>query len=220
MQRIGNAAFVLDPAVFPTASVLKQNANLGRLNASLIDGNLDGDAEFERLQVLGSRSFAIWDQFGHLVYDSGDILEQVTADRYPLNFNADNTANDFDTRSDNKGPEPEALAVGTLPDGRTYAFVGLERIGGVAVFDVTDPYDVQYRGYANNRDFIPVLDFGNPAQVPNAARDLGPEGIAFIRAADSPTGAPLIVVANEISGTTTIFGLADVLFANGFEPSN
>lgn len=219
VQRIGNAAFVLDPAVFPAASVLKQNANLGRLNASLIDGNLDADAEFERLQVLGSRSFAIWDQFGHLVYDSGDILEQVTADRYPLNFNADNEANDFDSRSDNKGPEPEAIAVGTFPDGRTYAFVGLERIGGVAVFDVTNPYDVQYRGYANNRNFSVALDFGNPAQVPNAAGDLGPEGIVFIRAADSPTGAPLIVVANEISGTTTIFGVADVLFSNGFEPT-
>ena len=219
VQRIGNAAIALDPAVFPNAATLKQNANLGRLNASLIDGNLDADPQFERLQVLGSRSFAIWDQFGHLVYDSGDILEQVTADRFPLNFNADNAANDFDSRSDNKGPEPEAIAVGTLPDGRTYAFVGLERIGGVAVFDVTNPYDVQYRGYSNNRDFSVTLDFDNPAQVPNAARDLGPEGIVFIRAADSPTGAPLVVVANEISGTTTIFGLADVLFASGFEPT-
>ena len=220
VQRIGNAAFVLDPAVFPNATILKQNANLGRLNASLIDGNLDADPEFERLQVLGSRSFAIWDEFGHLVYDSGDLLEQVTADRYPQNFNADNAANDFDSRSDNKGPEPEAIAIGTLPDGRTYAFVGLERIGGVAVFDVTDPYDVQYRGYANNRDFSVALDFDDPMQVPQAAGDLGPEGILFIPAGDSPTDAPLLVVANEISGTTTIFGLADVLFASGFEPAD
>lgn len=220
VQRIGNAAVPLDPVVFPNAAILKSNTNLGRLNASLIDGNLDADADFERLQVLGSRSFAIWDQFGHLVYDSGDILEQVTANRFPLNFNADNEANDFDSRSDNKGPEPEAITVGTLPDGRTYAFVGLERIGGVAVFDVTDPYAVEYRGYANNRNFSVTLDFDDPAQVPNAAGDLGPEGILFVRAADSPTGAPLVVVANEVSGTTTIFGLADVLFANGFEPEN
>jgi hypothetical protein len=217
VQRIGNSAFVLDPAVFPNASTLKMGNALGRLNASLIDGNLDADPEFERLQVLGSRSFAIWDQFGHLVYDSGDILEQVTADRYPLNFNADNEANDFDSRSDNKGPEPEAIAVGTLPDGRTYAFVGLERIGGVAVFDVTDPYSVQYRGYANNRNFSVALDVDVD---PDAAGDLGPEGILFIPAADSPNGRPLVVVANETSGTTTLFGATEVLFANGFEPAN
>jgi hypothetical protein len=211
------STFALDPTVFPAAGTLQLGNAIGRLNASRIDGNLDADPQFERLQVLGSRSFAIWDQFGHLVYDSGDLLEQITADRYPTNFNADNEANDFDSRSDNKGPEPEAIAVGTLPDGRTYAFVGLERIGGVAVFDVTDPYDVQYRGYVNNRDFSVPVDIDVD---PDAAGDLGPEGVLFIPAADSPTGAPLLVVANEISGTTTIYGLADVLFANGFEPTN
>ncbi len=214
VQRIGNAAVPLDPVVFPNAALLKTNAQLGRLNASLIDGNLDGDAEFERLQVLGSRSFIVWDQFGNLVFDSGDILEQVTALRFPLYFNADNAVNDFDTRSDNKGPEPEAIAVGSTPDGRTYAFVGLERIGGVAVFDVTNPYAVQYSGYVNNRDFSVTIDL---VADPDAAGDLGPEGIAFIAAANSPTGAPMIAVANEISGTTTLYSVSELLFRDGFE---
>jgi YVTN family beta-propeller protein len=215
VARIGSGSITLDETVFPNRVALRTNAQLGRLNASTIDGNLDGDAEFERLQVLGSRSFIVWDQFGNLVFDSGDILEQVTALRFPLNFNADNEVNDFDTRSDNKGPEPEAIAVGRTPDGRTYAFVGLERIGGVAVFNVTDPYAVRYSNYINNRDFSVTI---NLVMDPDAAGDLGPEGIVFIAAGDSPTGAPLIAVANEISGTTTLFGIAsDVVFQDGFE---
>lgn len=37
-----------------------------------------------------------------------------------------------------KGPEPENVTVGTV-NGRTYAFAGLERIGGVMICDITDP---------------------------------------------------------------------------------
>ena len=54
------------------------------------------------------------------------------------NFNASNDNNNFDDRSDNKGPEPEGLAVGTI-DGRSYVFVGLERTGGIAAYDITTP---------------------------------------------------------------------------------
>ena len=213
VARVGSTTIALDTQLFPNAVALRANAQLGRLNASTIDGNLDGDAELERLQILGSRSFIIWDQFGNLVYDSGDILERVTSALGM--FNSDNEANQsFDTRSDNKGPEPEAIAVGRSPDGRTYAFVGLERVGGVAVFDVTDPYATRYLNYINNRDFNTVV---NLTTNPGAAGDLGPEGIAFIAASDSPTGGALIAVANEISGTTTLFSVVEVLFRSGFE---
>jgi hypothetical protein len=205
----------LDPVAFPNAAALQANAQLGRLNASTIDGNLDEDAQLERLQVLGSRSMAVWDRFGNLVYDSGDLLELITADRFPADFNADNEENEsFDSRSDNKGPEPEALAVGRTADGRSYAFVGLERIGGIAVFDVTDPYAVQAVGYANRRDFSVTVDLDND---PAGAGDLGPEGIVFIAASDSPNGRAMIAVANEISGTTTLFEVRESLFGNGFE---
>lgn len=217
VARIGAASFVLNPLVFPNATALKGNAQLGRLNASTIDGKFGGasDPDFDRLQILGSRSFVIWDRFGNQVYDSGDQLEQITAAFNPANFNADNEANQsFDTRSDNKGPEPEAIAVGSTPEGRTYAFVGLERFSGIATFDVTNPYDVKYAGYTNNRDFTATV---NLATNPAAAGDLGPEGILFIPAADSPTGAPMIAVANEISGTTTLYSVRESLFKNGFE---
>lgn len=49
----------------------------------------------------------------------------------PEDLNSDNNAeNDsFDNRSDNKRPEPEGVALGRIGR-RTYAFIGLERVGG------------------------------------------------------------------------------------------
>jgi hypothetical protein len=213
--RVGSGGVVLDPLAFPNAAALKNNAALGRLGISTIDGDLDGDGDYDRLQSYGSRSMAVWDKYGNLVYDSGDLIELITAARYPDNFNSDNSANQSaESRSDNKGPEPEALAVGTASDGHTYAFVGLERIGGVVIFDVTDPYAIQTMGYVNNRDFAVTIDLNTD---PGAAGDLGPEGIRFLTAAESPTGEPMIAVANEISGTTTLYAVLPVLFRNGFD---
>ena len=214
VARVNSNSVALNTSVFPNAVDLRNNAQLGRLNVSTIDGDLaPASAGLERLQALGSRSFIIWDQFGNLVYDSGDILERVTST--VGRFNSDNSENQsVDLRSDNKGPEPEAIAVGSTPEGRTYAFVGLERIGGVAVFDVTNPYATTFKTYVNNRDFSVVV---NLTVDPDAAGDLGPEGITFISAANSPTAAPMIAVANEISGTTTLFSVVEILFKNGFE---
>ncbi len=45
------------------------------------------------------------------MYDSGSDMELVTAMRYGNDFNNNNTANEPDSRSDNKGPEPEGLAL-------------------------------------------------------------------------------------------------------------
>lgn len=204
----------LDATAFPNAAALKTNAQIGRLTVSTIDGDVDGDGDYDRLQVLGSRSFAIWDRYGNLVFDSGDSLERLIASVNPGDFNADNEANQSrDTRSDNKGPEPEALAVGQVGT-RTYAFVGLERVGGIVAFDITDPYSPTVAGYVNRRDFSVVV---NLAQNPAAAGDLGPEGIAFISAAESPSGEAMIAVANEISGTTTLLRVSEILFRDGFE---
>jgi hypothetical protein len=121
----------------------------------------------------------------------------------PFNSNHEE-GNSFDTRSDNKGPEPEGLVLGTHL-GRTYAFIGLERVSGIAVYDVTDPTRPVFETYVNNRDFNqPVSQDGAPNP---AARDLGPEGLAFIPFWQSPTFGPLLVVSNEVSGTTTVYEL-------------
>lgn len=213
--RVGAGSYVLDPVIFPTAAELKTNAQLGRLTVSNFDGNLDADPEFERIHVFGSRSFSIFDDTGSRVFDSGETLEQVTAAAFPTNFNSTNDANNsFDTRSDNKGPEPEAIAVGTTPRGRTLAFVGLERIGGIATFDISTPAESRIVDYVNNRDFTVTIDLDN---APAAAGDLAPESIVFIPATDSPNGEALIAVANEVSGTTTLYSVNEPLLSDGFE---
>ena len=124
------------------------------------------------------------------MWDSGDQLEQRTTALPLVAFNASNEGNALDDRSDNKGPEPEGVVLGRLGE-KTFAFVGLERVGGVIVYDVTTPTAPTFVTYANARL--------------GAAGDLGPEGLAFVPAVRSPSRRPLLVVGNEDSGTTAIY---------------
>ena len=195
--RVGAASYILDPVIFPDAALLKTDAMLGRLRVTNASGDLDHDGDFDVIHSFGGRSISIRTSDGQLVWDSGDQIERITAAVYPRFFNASNSNNLFDDRSDDKGPEPEGIAIGKA-FGRTYAFAGLERIGGVITFDITDPRAPTFADYANSRDFtVPVA---NPL-----SGDRGPEGIIFIAAEQSPNGNPLVVVANEISGTTAIY---------------
>jgi hypothetical protein len=187
----------LDPMAFPNAGMLQMDENLGRLKAVGTEGDEGEDGDWETLFNYGARSFTIWNTNGEIVYDSGDIIEYVTAMASPANFNSTNDENQtFDDRSDDKGPEPESAIVGKA-FGRQWAFVGLERVGGIMVFDVTRPADSRYVTYVNNRDFdaTDILKAG----------DLGPEGLYFIKASESPIREPLLVVGNEVSGTTTLY---------------
>ncbi|HHY58961.1 MAG TPA: calcium-binding protein [Chloroflexi bacterium] len=195
--RLGD--LVLDSALFPNAAELQREENLGRLRVSTASTDVNGDGLVDRIAAFGGRSFSIWDAAGNLVFDSGDAIERITAGLLPDAFNSSGENDSFDSRSDDKGPEPEALALGEI-DGRTYAFIGLERIGGVMVWDITDPRAPIFVQYANNRDFTVATE---------AAGDLAPEGIVFVPAADSPTGAPLLLVANEFSGTTTVWEIGE-----------
>ena len=203
--RVGSGSVSLDPTIFPNAADLKRNANLGRLNMSRVDFGGDVPANYKEILSFGARSFTIWDaETGTLVWDSGDDFERITAAlaRTTSFFNSENDSSSFDTRSDNKGPEPEALAIGEIA-GRILAFIGLERIGGIMVYDVTDPGSPEFLTYLLNRDF---------ATPPNsaAAGDLGPEGLFFIPKELSWTGNYGLLVANEISGTTTFYDIAVV----------
>lgn len=201
--RIGDDQIVLDPARFPNAADLKSDTNLGRLQITTTLGK-NAEGEYEELYSYGARSFSIRDgETGALVFDSGDDMEQRTAELLPEFFNSTNDDNaSFDNRSDDKGPEPEGVVIGTI-GGRTYAFVGLERIGGVMVYDVTTPASPTFVLYVNNRDFSAGAGVGSGG-------DLGPEGLVFVPGNQSPTGFPLLIVANEVSGTTTIYGITTV----------
>jgi len=164
---------------------------------------MNGSTDFEKLYAYGGRSFSIYNATtGEQVFDSGNDFETKTAEIYAEDFNNDNAENTGDDRSDNKGPEPEAIALGTI-NGYTYAFIGLERMGGVMVYDVTNPTAPKFIEYVNNRDVTVdqiTLEAGG-------AGDLGPEGFKFVDASDSPSGKPLLIVANEVSGTTTFYNI-------------
>ncbi|MFU8840754.1 MAG: choice-of-anchor I family protein [Nitriliruptoraceae bacterium] len=189
-----------------TLDELADAANLGRLNLSRAQGLRYPDESegafgpcYEELYSFGARSFSIWTTDGTLVYDSGSELERITAEIYPDNFNSNHRQNSFETRSDDKGPEPEDVTIGRVA-GRAYAFIGLERIGGVMVYDISDPRAPFFVQYLNNRDFTAESDSSE-------AGDLGAEGLIFIEAGDSPTRRPMLAVANEVSGTTTLFDI-------------
>ena len=196
----------LDPTAFPNADELQADENLGRLTVTTTLGDTDGDGDFDELYAFGARSFTIWDEDGNLVFDSGDDFEQILQDLIDAGalpevaFNANNDENGFDSRSDAKGPEPEAIEVGIVGD-RVLAFVGLERVGGIMIYDITDPTAPTFIEFANNRDY--EVDFDE--ETFQLAGDLGPEDVIFISREQSPIGKNMLVVTNEVSGTTTVY---------------
>ncbi|MDM7859512.1 choice-of-anchor I family protein [Alteromonas sp. ASW11-36] len=177
---------------------LQMGGEINGLRVTSVLGDSDDDGEYDAAYAYGSRSFTIWDQNGLVVYDSGDDFERITASVHGDQFNNNDDENESDSRSENKGPEPEALTVGTIGN-RTYAFIGLERMGGIMVYDVTNPYDVQFADYVINRDLTEGL---TPADV---IGDLAPESLVFVSSADSPTGQPLLITGNEVSGTVSVW---------------
>jgi len=195
-----SAPYVLDPTAFPNAALLKNNNVLGRLNVTNRLGDTDGDGDFDEIYAYGGRSFSIYNaSSGAEVHDSGNLLERVTATdaTYGAIFNASNSYGEVPTRknrSDDKGPEPEGVTTGRIGN-NLYAFVSMERVGGVLVFNINNPAAPVFELYMNNRSLTA------------GTGDLGPEGIVFISAADSPTGQPLLLLANEVSSTVAVYNI-------------
>ncbi|MTI21887.1 PKD domain-containing protein, partial [Fulvivirga sp. RKSG066] len=172
-DRVGNVT--LDPTEFPDAATLQLDENLGRLKLTIANGDPDEDNDFDKIWSYGARSFSIWDgSSGELVWDSGNELE----------VEANNFGVYDDGRSDDKGVEPEAVVIGYV-NGSPVAFIGLERVNAVAVYDVSDP---------ESPEFLTMLAVGD-----------APEGLVFINAAHSPTRKSLLVVSSEDDGTIKVF---------------
>ena len=187
----------------PNALTPAQIKSLGKLRLSSTDGDTDQDGDIDIPHSYGARSFSIFSEEGDLIFDSGDDFEQITAKKLGKFFNSDNKkANSADKRSDNKGPEPEGITVGHVKN-RTFAFITLERVGGIMVYDVTNPYAPVFQSYYVSRKFDTTLDYNIPEDREKAGF-LGPEGIYFISAHNSPTEKPLLLVANEVSGNVEI----------------
>ena len=201
------------------AKACREDHQLGRLNITWTQGyqkNADGSAKlnerghlvYDHLYSFGTRSVSIWTENAtqtalELVWDSGDHFEQYIAQHHPEMFNFNHEEAGLDNRSDNKGPEPEGVVIGQIGN-QTFAFVGLERVGGVMVYNITKPYSPKFIQYINSRDFKASTE-----QIEaNLAGDLGPEGLTFVAAEDSPNQQPLLIVGNEVSGTTAIYQIA------------
>ena len=160
-------------------------------NAGMWDG-LDSDKDY----IFGGRSFSIYEAAADglkLVFDSGSEFEEVTAEKLPDYFNASNDKTSPDNRSGKKGPEPESVVTGTVGK-KTYAFIAIERIGGVMVYDITDPANAAFVNYINSREFDDAIK-----------GDVSPEGLCFVPASDSKSGNALLLTACEVSGTLTVY---------------
>lgn len=183
---------------------------LGKIDFSASMGDSNGDGVYDSLYSFGARSFSIWDvdNMTTPVFDSGSFMGKYTAEKYPKHFNASNDKNDFDNRSDNKGVEPEGVVIGQM-GAQTIAFIGLERISSVMAFDVTNPKQAKFMSEINTRSFDDnKLKAAAEGRAPaNADGDLGPEGLTFISAEDSPSGKPLLLVGFEVSGSSRVFEL-------------
>lgn len=204
----------LDPSVFAYCGATAQapgacrdDLNLGRLNIAWNMGydtdangqpqlDANGFLNYKKIYAYGGRSFSIWDDQGQLIWDSGSEFERKLAELFPAQFNTDHSKVAFDDRSDNKGPEPEGIALGKIGN-KTFAFIGLERMSGIMVYDISQPSQPIFVEYMSTRDFN--------ASDPLKQGDLGPEGLSFVAGKDAPNGKPMLIVGNEVSGSTALY---------------
>jgi LPXTG-motif cell wall-anchored protein len=210
--RLGDNSLATNWSTGTVSSLLNTNAKLARMNTT---NAFPTKPAFDAIYTYGGRSFSIWNSSGALVWDSGSQIEEIIARDYPTAFNSDSSdaaassllmvqgqAARMDGRSDDKGPEPEAIAVGTI-GAQTFAFVGLERMGGIMVYDVSNPTAPSFVRYKNAA--LEGLALTPANNTTPGSYDVSPEGMVFVPAAASPNSKPMLIVANELSGTTTMY---------------
>ena len=192
----------------PTGAITAENSGLTGKVVFFQTADYDG-LDKTKDYLFGGRSFTVY-EVGvdgiDEVFTSGDDFEALTAAYLPEYFNCSNDNDDIDDRSGKKGPEAESVTVGTV-DGKTYAFVALERTGGVMVYDVTDPADAQFVNYINSRDFDSIVPGSGDDDKFVTGGDVAPEGLAFLSESVSPTGEPMLLAACEVSGTVAAYTL-------------
>ena len=195
----------------PTGAITAENSGLTGKVVFFKSEDFDGlDAGKDYL--FGGRTFTLYEAGADgltEVFTSGDDFEALTAQYLPDCYNCSNDNAVVDDRSGKKGPEAESVTVGTV-DGRTYAFVALERTGGVMVYDVTEPASARYVNYINTRDFASVVEGSEEYEDGELDKwvtggDVAPEGLLFLDASVSPTGEALLLAACEVSGTVAVY---------------
>ena len=202
-----------DGDVSPTGAITAENAGLDGKVVFLASDDYDGlDDGID--YIYGGRTMTIFridDNGLEEVFTTADDAERITYSYLPEYYNASNDNAVLDDRSGKKGPEAEAVTVGEV-NGRIYAFLALERTGGIMVYDVTEPENSKYVNYINTRDFTSIVSGSEIYEDGELDKwvtggDVAPEGLAFVSAEDSPTGEALLIAAFEVSGTVAVYTL-------------
>jgi hypothetical protein len=194
-------------AVKPAAKLGEQKTTLAFPTKIPVVGSVTN------LYTFGGRSFSIRNANGSLVWDSGSEFEEIALRDYPTAFNSDSNSSAgssaamvqgqparIDGRSTSKGVEPEGLAVGAIGT-QTFAFIGLERMGGIMTYEISKPNAPQFISYTN----LALAGLARANNTTPGSYDVSPESLVFVPAAQSPISKPLLIVANELSGTTTLY---------------
>ncbi|TDM13296.1 choice-of-anchor I family protein [Macrococcus lamae] len=174
------------------SKILTDKKALGRLKTSMYNPLTGKDGKYNAVVTFGGRSFSVIEAASmKRVYDSGDDFETITAKAWPNVFNGNQETPgkiEFDSRSDDKGPEPESVTVGKIGS-HQYAFIGLERTGGIMVYNIDNPVKPQFETYFKAAD----------------NKDISPEGLTFIPKEQSPVNKPVLLASHEMSGTIAAY---------------
>lgn len=193
----------VDSRRFPNWSTLSASAALGRAKVNPTIGDRDGDGDIDTIHLRGSNSMTMY-RNGIALWDSGELLDQIQIKAFGVaningshSYSSDKSTMNYvgQDRSDDKGSEPEGVAVGMVGNTRV-AILGLERMTALAVFDITQPRSPVFQ------EWLQML----PAKA-TPAKDVkhwSPEGIVFVSADKSPSGKALIITSYELSGSISI----------------
>ncbi|MDZ7847705.1 MAG: choice-of-anchor I family protein [Owenweeksia sp.] len=200
----------VDPGDFNLTNNLTDSL-LGRLKITQALGDMTGNLLHDSLFSFGSRSISVIDSSGMEIWNSGDQIEQTLATMHAANFNSTaDSNNSYKNRSDDMGAEPEAVAVGEV-DGVQYAFVALKKMGGIMIYNLSDPTSPQFEMYELNRNFSAMAN--SPA-----AGDLGPSSLRFVPASQTAEGIATLYIANEVSGTISVYQAGQGIGIEELEP--
>jgi hypothetical protein len=193
----------VDSRRFPDWKTLSGSSELGRSKVNPNIGDRDGDGDVDTIHLRGSRSLTIY-RSGVPIWDSGELLEKLQVNALGVaNINGSHALSSDKTtvnytgqdRSDDKGAEPEGVAVGKVGDSRI-AVLGLERMSALVIFDVTSPRTPLVVKWIQ---MMPITS--TPVAQATA---WSPEGVIFIPAQSSPNGKALFITSYELSGSLTV----------------
>ena len=197
------SALKVDARRFPDWSILSGSAALGRAKVNPTIGDEDGDGDIDTIHLRGSNSMTMY-RNGIVIWDSAELLDQIQTKAFGVtNINGSHSlSSDKSTmnyvgqdRSDDKGSEPEGVAVGMVGN-RRIAILGLERMTALAIFDITQPRNPVFQEWLQ---MLPTK--ATPAKD---VKHWSPEGIIFVPADKSPSGKALVITSYELSGSLSI----------------